>query len=66
MLYVGIIYNIMVTTNQKSIIDMQKLKKKKCKYITKESQQTVREKNNRGKDQRRATKTTTKQVTKWQ
>ena len=33
----------MVTTNQKPVIDMQKIKRKESKYITKESQLIVRE-----------------------
>ena len=37
----------MATTNQKPVIDMQKIKRKKSKYITKESQQTMREERNR-------------------
>ena len=45
---------------------MQKIKGKKSKYLTKESQQTMREESKRRKEQRRATKTTIKQVTKWQ
>jgi len=52
----------MVTTNQKSVIDMEKIKRKESKYITKESQQTVRE----AREYQRTTKTITKQVTKWQ
>ena len=35
----------MVTTSQNPEIDMQKLKSKEPKYITKESQQTMREEN---------------------
>ena len=32
--------NLMVTTNQKPLINMQRIKGKKSKYITKENQQT--------------------------
>ena len=55
----------MVTTKQKTKIDMLKIKRKESKYIIKESQQTMREQSKRRKDQRRTIKTTTKQVTKW-
>ena len=44
---------------------MQKIKHKEPKDITKENQQTVKESKIR-KDQRKTTKTTTKQVTKCQ
>ena len=58
---------LMVTTHQKPVIDMQKkIKRKVSKYITKESQQTMREEGKRKKEQRRTTRTTIKQVTKWQ
>ena len=57
--------NLMVTTNQKPVIDMQIIKRKKSKYVTKESQQTMKESKGR-KDQRKSIETTTKQVTKWQ
>ena len=55
----------MVTTNQKTVIDMQKIKSKEPKYITKENQQTMKDRR-RTKDLKKITKTTTKQVTKWQ
>ena len=42
-----------------------KYKRKESKYITKESQQTPREESKRRKEQRRTTKTTIKQGTKW-
>lgn len=59
--YLQMIYiNHTVTTNQNIVTDMQKMKRKESKYITKESQKTVTE------DQRKTTKTTIKQVTKWQ
>lgn len=44
---------------------MQQIKRNTSKYITKESQQKVKE-SKRRKDQRRTTKTTTIQVTKRQ
>ena len=43
---------------------MQKIKRKGCKYITKENQQIIREESMRRKEQRRTTKTIIKQVTK--
>ena len=46
--------NLKVTTNQKPVIDMQKIKRKESKYTTKECQQTTREEGKR----RRTTKTT--------
>ena len=49
--------NQMVTTNQKTVIDVQKIKNKESKYITKENQQIIKEKKRR-KDQRKATKPT--------
>ena len=42
---------------------MQKTKSKEPKYITKDSQQTMREESKRRKEQGRITKTTIKQVT---
>ena len=56
--------NLMVTTNQKLEIDMQRIKRKESKYITKESQQTM--KKQRRKDQRKCTKITKKQVIRCQ
>ena len=61
MLYI----NVMVTTNQKPVIDMEKIKRKESKYITKESQQTMREESRRRKEHRRTTKTIIKQVIKY-
>ena len=58
--------NLMVTTNQKPALGMQKMMRKESKYITKESHQTMREESKIGKGQRRTTKTTITQVTKWQ
>ena len=48
--------NIMLTSNQKPVIDMQRIKRKKSKYITKESKLMMREESKGRK----------KQVTKWQ
>lgn len=61
--------NLMVTTNQKPVTDMQKIKRKKSKYITKESQQiTVEERTGTEKEERNreAYKSNHKQITKWQ
>jgi len=58
MLYI----NLTVTTNQKPVIDMQKIKRKESTYITKESQQTLREETKRRKEQKRTTKTAINQV----
>ena len=44
--------NLMATTNKKTVIDMEKIKSKQPKYITKESQQTLREESKRKKEQR--------------
>ena len=52
--------NLMVTTNQKPVIDMQKIKRKESKYITKEGQQIMRQESKRRKEQERTTKTTIK------
>ena len=49
----------MVTTNQNPVINVQK--GKESKYITIESQLTVREESNGKKEQIRSTKTTLKQ-----
>ena len=56
----------MITTSQKPVIDKQKIKGKESKYNTKENQLIVRQKSKGRKEQRRTTKTTIKQVTKWQ
>ena len=61
MLYI----NLIVATNRKLVIDMYTIKRKECKYNTKESQQTMKDKKNR-KEKRRTKKATIKQVIKWQ
>jgi len=53
--------NLMVTPDQKPVMDIQKIKRKESKHIIKESHQTTRE-----DSKRRTAKTTVKQVTKWQ
>ena len=50
--------NLMVTTNQKLLIDTQKIKRKKSKYITKD--RTLCEKRARGKIKRKNSKYITK------
>ena len=54
----------MVTTNQKSAIDIHK-KKKELKHSTKVSHHITREKNKRGREEKRPTKTNPKQLRKW-
>lgn len=39
--------NLMVTTNQKTNIDMQRIRRKKFKYIGKEDHQTMKERQER-------------------
>ena len=56
----------MVATNQKPITDTQKIQRKEYKHNTKESHQITREENKRRKEQTRTTKTTRKQLRKWQ
>ena len=59
--------NPIVTTNQKPTIDTQKLKRKEHKHTTKGNHQTTGEETkSRRSEQRRTTKTTRKQVIKWQ
>ena len=56
--------NLMVTTNQKSIIDTHTKKRKESKHNIKDSHQITRE--DKKKEQKRTTKATPKQLTKWQ
>ena len=65
-LYRLLYQNLMVTTNQKSIIDIHTKKKKESKHNTKDSHQIIRRENKRGKEEKRPTKTNTKQLTKCQ
>ena len=59
--------NSTVRANQKPTIGTQKLQRKKHKHNTKENHQTTREETKRRrKKQGRTTKTTRKQVIKWQ
>lgn len=50
--------NLMGTTNQISIKDTQKIKRKEYKHNTEESHQITKEESRRRKEQRRTTKTT--------
>ena len=51
--YAKILYaNLMITTYQNLPINMQRIKRKKSKYITKENQHTTKERKTR-KDQRK-------------
>ena len=54
------------TANQKSTIDTQTNKKNQLKYNIKDSHQTNRGENKKRKEEKRATKTNPKQLTKWQ
>ena len=56
--------DLMVTTNQKPIIDAQMKKRKESKHNTKDSHQILRERSKRRTT--RTIKTTRKQATKWQ
>ena len=57
--------DLMVTTNQKPIIDAQMKKRKESKHNTKDSHQILRERSKRRRTTR-TIKTTRKQATKWQ
>jgi len=50
----------MVTTSQKPVIDMQRIKRKVSKYITKENQQTMKEKKRSEKNYKHKHKTSNK------
>ena len=52
--------NFRVTAKQKSTIDTHTSKKNQLKYSTKDSHQTTRGENKRGKEEKRATKTNPK------
>ena len=56
--------DLMVTTNQKPIIEAQMKKRKESKHNTKDSHQILRERSKRRTT--RTIKTTRKQATKWQ
>ena len=66
-LYRLLYLNLMVTTKQKSIIETHTQKRKESKCNTKDSHQITREQNERRrKEQKRTTKTSQKQLMKWQ
>ena len=52
----------MITINQKTVKNMQRIKRKESKYITKENQQTMKE--SKTKVREKLQKNPTKQVTK--
>ena len=56
----------MITANQKSTIDTHTNKKKQSKYNNKNCHQTTREENKRKREEKRPTKTNSKQLIKWQ
>ena len=56
----------MITTNQNPTMDTQKIKRKESKHNVKGTHQANREENKRRQEERRTTKTTRKQLTKWQ
>ena len=57
--------NFMGNANQKSTIDTLTKKKKQPKHNTKDGHQTTREENKRGREEKRPTKTSPKQLRKW-
>ena len=58
--------NFRITANQKSTVDTQTNRKNQLKYNTKDSHQTRRGENKRRKEEKRSTKTSPKQLIKWQ
>ena len=63
---IGSYQNFRVPANQKSTIDTQTDKKKnQLKYNPKDSPQTPRGENKRRREEKRATKTNSKQLIKW-
>ena len=58
--------NFRITANRKSTIESQTNKKNQLKYNIKDSHQTNRGENKKRKEEKRATKTNPKQLTKWQ
>ena len=57
--------NIMVTIYQKPVVNMQRIKRKKSKYITKENKKKKKHERKTRKDQRKSSETTTKEEIKW-
>ena len=56
--------NLMITTNQKFVIDTHMKKKKESKYNAKVSHQITREEYKREREEKRPTETKTKQLRK--
>ena len=57
----------MVTTNQKPIVDTQKIKRKESKHTTTpKNHQITKKQSKRGGKEKRNYKTARKQLTKWQ
>ena len=56
----------MVTTNRKSTIETHTQKKKESKHNIKVSHQITKEEMKGGREEKRSTKTSPKQLTKWQ
>ena len=57
----------LVTTKQNPLVNTQKIKRKGYNHTTKESHQTTKEKSKRRREEQRGTtKTSRKQLTKWQ
>ena len=56
----------MGNANQKTTIDTHTKKKKQPKHNTKDGHQTTREKNKRGREEKRSAKANPKQLRKWQ
>ena len=59
-MYRSICMNLIITTNQKSIMKTQKIKTKELIHNTKENHQTTREGTERRRKEQRTTKTTKK------
>ena len=58
--------HLMVTVNQKLTVDTHIKKKKQSKHNTEDSHQITREENERGREEKRPTKTNPRQLTKLQ
>ena len=63
--YRSIYMNATVSSNQKYVIDTQKLKRKEHKHTIKGNNQSTRQETKRRNELRRTTKTLRKQVLKW-
>ena len=65
-IYIASYQDVMVTADQKSIIDTQINKKKQSKHHTKDSHQTIKEESKRRREEKWPTKPNIKQSIKWQ